>query len=308
MTSDYLPLMALINDKYRNKEKELFEIMDQFGANNNIDDLITIFNRLSTTNAAKIENEIDKNLDAYKWEISKLIASNVNIFSYFSDNYPKLLAKIKNPPLVLYHKGSLLNFEKCIAIVGTRNLSHYGHKMTHKISYLLANNGFSIVSGLARGVDTEAHLGALDANGKTIAVLPSSILDIYPKENTKLVEDILTNGAIISEISSLEKIQKNRFIERNRITSGISECVIVIETSDTGGTMHQIRIAKDQNKKIFVLKPQHGNLDALRGYNEILSCGGVAFESPEEILELLRRPFGKSFVEKKVSQNLSLFL
>lgn len=307
--SDYLPLLALINDKIRDKNGDLFRILDQVKGVNNINDIVVTIARFSNSKSIKIENIIDKCFEAYKWEISKLIASDVNIIPYFSDKYPKLLNDINNPPVVIYHRGNLCNFDNCTAIVGSRNLSHYGHKKAHEISNYLAGKGITIVSGLARGVDTEAHLGALDANGRTIAILPSSISNIYPKENSKLVENIIENGAIISEISSLEKIQKTRFIERNRITSGISKCVIVIETSDTGGTMHQVRIAKEQSKKIFVLEPLPGDFDALKGYNKILSFGGIPFISPEEIYaEIGLNNLDTNIREKKSNQNLSLFL
>jgi DNA processing protein len=177
---------------------------------------------------------------------------------------------------------------------------------SERFNAYFAEKGFVIVSGFARGVDTEAHLGALDNSGKTIAVLPSGVLDIYPKENLKLAEDIIINGALISEISSLERINKTRFIDRNRITSGISKCVVVIESNEDGGTLQQVNIARNQGRRVFVLQPRDTDPDAIRGFNKIISLGGEPFATPDEILKMLIQNTESS--TKTFHQNLSLFL
>ena len=317
MNNYYLAIMALINDKQRVRSKELFEIMIELPKQNDQEyTLRTVLEKigeLSSNNNSKttdsLINTINNSINAYTWEITKLHENDINIISYGSEKYPELLTRITNPPLIIYHRGTLFDFTNCVAIVGTRNLSYYGHRKAHDISYGLAEKGFTIVSGLARGVDTEAHMGALDAGGRTIAVLAGNILDIYPAENQKIATKIQENGAIISEISSLEKIQRSRFVERNRITSGISNCVIIVESNTGGGTLHQVNVAKGQGKKIFVLEPPNHDIDAQKGFKEIISKGGEPFSDISEIIKYLKNfSQGNLQPERRFNQNLLVFL
>jgi len=311
-----LALLALINDRQKFKKEGLLNIFTDFhfdkGCSENVLQNDAIYEKLisfiknGNSKSDYTKEAIQHNLEAYKWELSKLQNEKIEIIPYYSEIFPKSLLNIKNPPLILYHKGSLFDFSNCIAIVGTRNLSYYGHIMAREIGAYFAEKGFVVVSGFARGVDTEAHMGALSATGKTIAVLPSGVLDIYPKENTKLASEIVKKGALISEISSLERINKTRFIDRNRITSGISKCVVIIETSEVGGTLQQVIIAREQNKRIFVMEPLEKDVDSLKGFKKILSLGGEAFGSPDEILKSLQQ---ENTISVKTShQSLSLFL
>ena len=292
--NDNLALIALINDKKEFKNKELF---DFFLKNNSIESILEnspchmeknmgqpyINDKLNSIQ----EFYLNINFSAYKSEIIRIENSGVNLIPFYSEKYPERLKEISDPPFLLYHKGTLIDYNNCVAIVGTRNLSHYGHKRAREISNILAKNGYTIVSGLARGTDTEAHCGALDAGGKTIAILAGHIEDIFPKENSKLSSDILESGAILSEISTFEKTHKGRFIERNRLTSGISECVIVIESEGTGGTLHQVNLAIEQGRKVFVLEPLETDKKAFKGFKEFIKLGAVPFNSVDTILEFL---------------------
>ena len=221
--------------------------------------------------------------------INSLLNSGVSILTYLDEEYPPQLRKIPDPPVVLFHKGKLRKFDKCIAIVGSRNPSHYARKKAREIARVLARNKYTIVSGLARGIDTEAHCGALDVNGKTIAVLGTKINDeIYPKENSRLAEDIMRSGAIISEAPLFQQSKNTWFIRRNRITSGISLCLIVIEFGSTGGTFTQVEHAINQGKPIFVLKPKRKSDElAMKGYNEAIEKGAIPITSGKEILKYL---------------------
>lgn len=195
---------------------------------------------------------------------------------------------LRDPPLVLLHKGTALNFNNCVAIAGTRNPSLYGRIMAEKLARSIAAKGYTIVSGLARGIDEWAHCGALEASkGRTIAVLPW-IHPTYPQEHENLLEDILRRGAMVSELFEQphDKSAPSRFIERNRITSGLSKCVVAVESDAEGGTVQQVRIALSQNRKVFALKPK-GSDRAKRGFKTFIDMGATPFEKPKEVLIFL---------------------
>jgi DNA processing protein len=292
-----LILWALINDRKQMNKKEVLDVITKFGSIDNIfDNYDLIKSKEINKNYLKILERIinfikvrPENIELYENEIIRLRASSVNFIPFFSEIYPRKLKFIPDPPLLLYHKGKILDFGNSVAIVGTRNLSHYGHKRAREISSEIASKGYTIVSGLARGTDTEAHCGALDSGGKTIAVLAGHIEDIFPKENEKLALDIISSGAIISEISPLEQTHKGRFIERNRLTSGISECVIVIESEGQGGTFHQVNLAISQGRTVFVMEPKKNDERSIRGFREFLRAGAKPFHSCGTILEYLSK-------------------
>ena len=226
----------------------------------------------------------------YIAQLKKLQAINLRIIRYIDRDYPEALRTIENPPLVLLHRGVLTNFSKCIAMAGTRNPSVYGRIMARKIAKYLAEQGYTIVSGLARGIDEWAHCGALEApKGKTIAVL--AWLDpIYPDEHRDLALDLEKRGAIIGENfqQPYNKSTPAKFVQRNRITSGISQCVIAIESDEEGGTVHQVKIALSQKRKVFALQPQ-GNERAKRGFKLFVDMGAVPIKSAKEIVDVLKK-------------------
>lgn len=292
-----LDYLAFINDQAYLKGKKLTPFISQlksleaffhaveFSGDINLDKDENIPKELIPI--IKIYSQLDFKI--YESEIKRLINSGVDIIPFYSDNYPKKLKEISNPPLIIYYKGKWINFDKSIAIVGTRNLSHHGHKKAREISSALAEKGFTIMSGLARGTDTEAHCGALDVGGRTMAVLAGHIEDIFPRENEKLAKDIQESGAIISEISTLKQVHKGRFIERNRLISGISECLIVIEMNGrSGGTLQQINWATKQGKAIFVLNPLEKDRDAIQGFMECVKLGAMPLDSEKEVLNYLK--------------------
>lgn len=291
-----ITFLALINDKQEFKDKELIEFFSELSSIENF--FTNPANSVELSNNKKYSRISEKialinefyskiNFKAFKDEIKRLENSGVNLIPFYSEKYPEKLKEISNPPFLLYQKGKLMNFKKCVAIVGTCNLSHYGHKRAREISGIIAKKGYTIVSGLARGTDTEAHCGAMDVGGKTIAVLAGHIEDIFPKENLKLASDIIESGAILSEISTMAITHKGRFIDRNRITSGISDCLIVIESNGSGGTYHQVNWAIEQGCKVFVMKPLDTDKQANQGFIEFIKLGAVPFDSPDIILNFL---------------------
>lgn len=200
--------------------------------------------------------------------------------------YPQKLKEITNPPKQLYLEGNvqLLN-ENSIAIIGSRNCSQNGKQLTRKFAYELSKQGLIIISGMAKGIDTIAHEETINAKGKTIAVLGSGFNNIFPKENSKLYKKILENeGLIISEYAPEVQVQSKQFLERNRIVSGLSIGVLVIEAGYRSGTSVTARIAKKQNRKIFVL-PHEINDKYGVGTNKLIQKGAMLVTSTKDIIE-----------------------
>ncbi len=230
-------------------------------------------------------------------QIEILEKKNVQIIRFTDELYPKSLKKIDsvvNPaPLLLYQKGVLLDFTKNVAIIGTRQASLNAHLKARSIAKQIADSGYTIVSGLARGTDTEAHCGALDtAEGKTIAVL-SWFDPIYPPENSELAKDIERRGTIIGETyfrpsrGKYGYYNRGRFVKRNRIISGISKCLIAVETGLSGGTIHQVNFAFDQGLKVFVVKPGSNKM-AIDGFQKLRNMGAIPIDSAETVLKYLQ--------------------
>ena len=254
----------------------------------------------------KILNQIrekQNNKDIAKKEIDNYIKNfyykDIKPISFFHKKYPILLKKIKNPPIYLYLKGNLIFNElvKSISIIGTRNPSFYGHTKARSIARSLAEMGYVIVSGLARGIDMEAHLGALEGVGKTIAVLGYGVEKIYPKEHSELVQEIIREGAIISEYNNNEKKDKYNLVNRNRIISGLTQASLIIEGSLKSGTSHEVRFAKEQKKIIFALKPIEYNRKVSELPLKLINEGAIEVESPQDIIDYLN--LHKKGVEKK---------
>lgn len=208
--------------------------------------------------------------------------------SIHNKKYPEQLKHIYTPPMKLYAIGNteILN-QKGIAIVGSRKATEYGKQVAFKISKELSEKGFHIISGLARGIDSYAHIGNINSKstGKTIAVLGSSIDTIYPKENRKLAIEILkTGGCILSEYPIGSKIQPKNFPERNRIISGLSRGVIIIEASEKSGALITADFALEQGREVFAVP---GNIlnDNSKGTNTLIKQGAKVVTSFQDILE-----------------------
>ena len=201
--------------------------------------------------------------------------------------YPERLRNIYSPPKQLFCFGnlSLLNFENNIAVIGPRDYSFYGKRVADDFSFNLAKNDFCIISGLARGIDSFAHMAALDAKGRTIAVLGSGLDNIYPKENMKLAKRIVENGGlIISEYELGTRPLKQHFPARNRIISGLSDGVLVVEARKNSGTNITVDFALEQGKDIFVVP---GNIysNTSDGTNFLIKEGAIPVVSYKNIIE-----------------------
>lgn len=203
-----------------------------------------------------------------------------------SEKYPYPLRRIKNPPQQLYLKGNieLLN-QNIISIIGSRSCTEKGRKLAKKFASELSDQGLVVASGMAKGIDAMAHEATLNAGGKTIAVLGNGLNYIFPKENQKLYNEILENdGLIISEYSPETKPASNLFLERNRIVSGISIGILVIEAAFRSGTSVTAKLAKEQDKKVFVLPHEIDEIHGV-GTNQLIRRGAILVTSTKEIIE-----------------------
>ena len=180
---------------------------------------------------------------------------NIELITINDEFYPKKLRHIKNPPIGLYVLGNKNNLNlKGIAIVGSRDCTEYGKSVTHAFSYMLSKNNMIVISGLAKGIDTEAHIGTLESKGQTIAVIGTGIDLVYPKENKTLIENIIKGGGtVISEYPLGTKPDKKNFPRRNRIIAGLVEGVLVIEAKEKSGALITVDYALEQGKNIYVV-------------------------------------------------------
>lgn len=215
-----------------------------------------------------------------------MIQHNVGIISIQDEEYPQMLKNIYDPPTSLYIIGNkkILNNDS-IAIIGCRECSQYGKNVAQELAYNIAKQEINIVSGLAKGIDSEAHYGSILAGGKTIAVLGNGLDTIYPSENIKLAKKILqTGGAIISEYPLGEKPQKQNFPERNRIVSGMSAGIIVVEAKEKSGTLITVDHALEQGRDVFVV-PGNINSENSKGTNDLIKQGAKPITSYQDILQ-----------------------
>jgi DNA processing protein len=245
----------------------------------------------------KIAADITKfrDWDKINRDLEFLNKNEINIITYQDDYYPAKLVNIYDRPPFLYVRGSLTKDDINIAVVGSRTASTYGKYTTEKISRELASKGLTIVSGLARGIDSAAHRGALAAQGRTIAVLGSGLDIIYPPENKKLFADIIQNGAVISEFPLGTPPRSANFPTRNRIISGISYGVLVVEAGEKSGSLITSRFALEQGREVFAVP---GSIDAAssRGTNKLIKQGAKLIENADDIIEeiwpqLEKKPF-----------------
>ncbi len=240
--------------------------------------------------------ELSRELKRAEEEIKKAKKLGVRIVPFTSENYPKRLLNISQPPAVLYVKGELKE-EPAVAVVGSRRCSSYGRSVAFRLGKFLSENGVTVVSGLALGIDSAAHRGALSGGGKTVAILGSSVDMVYPIENKPLAKRIVENGGtVISEFPLGTKARKEFFPRRNRIVSGLSDCVVVVEASEKSGTFITVNYALEQGKEVLAVP---GNIDSpfSRGTNRLIKEGAPPLTEFSDIFEIV--PQLKKAKEKK---------
>lgn len=201
--------------------------------------------------------------------------------------YPPLLRELTDAPLGLYRRGDYTFDAPCVAIVGSRRTTLYGQATAKKLGYELAKLGFCVVSGLARGIDTCAHEGALEAGGRTAAVLGNGIDIIYPPENLKLYQRIEENGgAILTEFPFGRRADKQSFAMRNRIVAGMSRAIIVVESDVSGGSMITAKFAGEQGRLVFAV-PGRIDQPSSAGCHQLIRDGATLLTSVDDVLSEL---------------------
>ena len=208
---------------------------------------------------------------------------HIHVITLNAPRYPRLLRELPDPPPYLYVLGDLESDAACISIVGSRNPTGYGRSMARQLSRDLAGYGLRIVSGMARGIDTAAHQGALEAGGKTYAVLGSGLARIYPHENLMLAEKIAETGAVISEFPIFAEPQAHHFPMRNRIISGMSVGTIVVEAARKSGSLITARLAAEQGREVFAVP---GSIQSFKstGTHGLLKQGARLIENAGDVL------------------------
>ncbi|HET6419706.1 MAG TPA: DNA-processing protein DprA [Geobacteraceae bacterium] len=232
--------------------------------------------------ASSIRNR-DCQAEAEK-ECRAVAGAGVDIISFLSPQYPKALLQIHDHPPYLYVKGTLRDEERAIAIVGSRRASAYGMTTAERFARELAAHGIAVVSGMARGIDAASHIGALKVDGRSIGVLGCGIDVIYPKENARLFSGITGKGALLSEFPMGTEPRPENFPRRNRIISGISMGVLVVEASENSGSLITAQHALEQGREVFAV-PGNINYGTCRGSNRLIKQGAKLVERVEDILE-----------------------
>jgi DNA processing protein len=212
----------------------------------------------------------------------------IQVLTWDDAGYPRRLKEIDQPPPVLYVRGAIADQDEwAVAIVGTRRVTGYGRQVTQEIAAFLAQNGITVVSGLARGVDAVAHETSLRAGGRTIAVLGNGVDRVYPPEHVNLAKNILGQGAVVSDYAPGTPPDSANFPPRNRIISGLCMATVVVEAGDTSGALITANFAANQGRDVFAVP---GNITApqSKGTNRLIRDGAQPLLRPEDILEALQ--------------------
>ncbi|MCL4728960.1 MAG: DNA-processing protein DprA, partial [Planctomycetes bacterium] len=226
-------------------------------------------------------------------EIAKAAEHGVNFVQIEDASYPEALKRITDPPLLLYVKGTLVREDAlAVAIVGSRNASVYGTSQAARFARDFGTRRITVVSGLARGIDTSAHRAALEAGGRTLAVVGSGLADIYPPENARFVDEIASNGAALSEFPLYTPGVARNFPQRNRIIAGLALGVLVIEAGLKSGSLITARLAAEQGREVFAL-PGKVDHELSQGAHKLIKDGAALVEGPEDVyagLPMLKLP------------------
>lgn len=219
-------------------------------------------------------------------ECAAMERHGVEIVTWLDSHYPRLLREIADAPPFLYVKGMLAEDEVAVAVVGARRASTYGRMTTERLSKELAGYGVTIVSGMARGIDTAAHRGALAGGGRTLGILGCGVDQVYPPENRPLFEQVVANGALISEFPMGTLPLAENFPRRNRIISGLSHGVLVVEAAVNSGSLITAQMALEQGRDVYAVP---GNIDSgvSQGTNQLIKQGAKLVSCIEDILDEL---------------------
>jgi len=280
---DYRKYVIALREVAKVGPKGFQQLLLAFGSPENVykatSEQISRLPRLSPEKAEEIIKSQEK-FEEIENHIAFLEEQGIGIKTILEDDFPPSLKEIDDPPPLLYFKGEFPSSEALlVAVVGTHHATYEGIKDATNIGKELAKRGVVVVSGLARGIDTGAHLGALAKEGKTYAVLGSSLSKIYPEENLNLAVEISKNGALLTEYPLNAPINVGQLMARNRIVVGISQTVIVVETENgTSGTMDAAQKAIDQGKPLFVVIREDN-----KSSEELVKIGAIPIKGAEDL-------------------------
>lgn len=261
-------------------------LLDRFGSVERVfsagrENLLAI-NGIGPTQASRIENARTLSVESILRQCEE---NNLWLWFRESENFPKLLNEIPDPPLLLFARGEWQDLDRySIGIVGSRRPTAYGRRQASRLASSLTEAGLTIVSGLARGIDATAHQAALDSGGRTIAVLGSGLLRIYPRENQGLAKKVQEQGVLLTESPPQRQAIAGAFPQRNRIISGVSSGVIVVEAAERSGALITARHAMEQGREVFAV-PGPADSPQSRGCHKLLRDGAKLVESVDDILE-----------------------
>ncbi len=214
-------------------------------------------------------------------------ANDIQVLTWEDEEYPRRLKEIEQPPPVLYLRGQLSEADQwAVAIVGTRRVTAYGRQVSEEIARQFVQNGITVVSGLARGVDSIAHQAAMSNEGRTLAVLGSGLDQIYPPEHRKMAEEITQRGALISDYPPGTAPEAANFPPRNRIISGLSQAVVVVEAGEKSGALITAAFATDQGREVFAV-PGYLYAPQSKGTNSLIHEGAHIFTDVRDVLDIL---------------------
>jgi len=254
----------------------------------------------------KISDEAKRAILAHDLNEAKRIQAlcmrqNIGLLPYDCELFPALLKKIEKKPILLYYRGALPDFNNtlCVSIVGTRKCTDYGKRNTYTLSYDLAKSGAIVVSGMAIGIDREAHVGALDAGGKTVGILGNGLDIVYPKENYALYENVRHFGTLLTEYPPGTRAFPGNFPARNRLISGISRATVIIEADLKSGAMITAHTADQQGRDIFALPGDVGESNS-RGTNSLIRDGAKIVLKTQDILDLYEADYPGSIIPNRI--------
>lgn len=232
-----------------------------------------------------LNNKYKSDLDKYR---EYLMQNKIKVITLLDKEYPQKLKSIYDKPIVLFAKGNIeLLKEKSVAIVGSRNCSEYGKNTAMKFAYELSKQNICIISGLAKGIDKYSHIGALEAKGNTIAVIGNGLDNVYPFENKELYERIVNeNSLIITEYIIGTKPSKLTFPARNRIISGLSDAILVVEAGEKSGSLITVDFGLEHGKEIFAVPGNIDNYNSI-GTNELIKQGANLMTKSKDIVDVL---------------------
>lgn len=289
--------------------KRFYKLLEYFGSVENAwqaksGEISKILNLSSKISSRLFE---EKNNIIPERELDSIYKYKVNVLTIEDALYPKNLKTIHYPPPVLYFKGTIVKADKnSISIVGSRKATYYGKMVAEKLSKDLTLAGLTIISGMARGIDTAAHKGALSVNGRTIAVLGCGIDHIYPPENRRLAQEMQESGAIISEFPLSTLPERQNFPRRNRIISGLSLGTVVVEAAEKSGALITADFALDQGREVFAI-PGNINSPLSDGSHNLIKQGAKLVNNYQDILEEIHIVLSQKADEKEmVKENTSL--